>query len=68
MDGIERRHAGPVSQLSLKQLEKNGGIKLPWQDYRLGVLHYLERREVLGIGELMYNTMKHLMPSREVGA
>ncbi|KAE8447373.1 hypothetical protein EG329_010787 [Mollisiaceae sp. DMI_Dod_QoI] len=68
MDDIERRHAGPVTQISLKQLEKDGGIKLAWPDYRLGVLHYLERREVLGVGELMYNTMKHLMPSREVRA
>ncbi|CZR60000.1 related to Mis6 domain protein [Phialocephala subalpina] len=68
MDVIERRHPGPVSQQSLKQLEKGGGMKLTWQDYRLGFLHYLERRGVNGIGELMYNTMKHLMPNREVRA
>ncbi|KUJ11771.1 Mis6-domain-containing protein [Mollisia scopiformis] len=66
VDEIERRHAGPVSQMSLKQLENQGGMKLSWQDYRLGFLHYLERRGVLGISELMYNTMKHLMPSKEV--
>lgn len=68
MDDIERRHPGPVTQQSLKQLEKGGGIKLTWQDYRLGFLHYLERRGAVGIGELMYNTMKHLMPKREVRA
>ncbi|KAF8851133.1 Mis6-domain-containing protein [Acephala macrosclerotiorum] len=68
VNDIERRHPGPVTQQSLKQLEKGGGIKLTWQDYRLGFLHYLERRGVLGIGELMYNTMKHLMPNREVRA
>lgn len=66
IDDIERRHPGPVTQISLKQLENQGGIRLTWQDYRLGFLHYLERRGVPGIAELMYNTMKHLMPSREV--
>lgn len=65
MEDIELRHAGPVSQMSLKQLENHGGMKLSWQDYRLGFLHYLERQGVPGIAELMYNTMKHLMPSRE---
>lgn len=65
MDEIERRHAGPVTQMSLKQLENQGGMKLTWQEYRLGFLRYLERRGVPGIGELMYNTMKHLMPNRE---
>jgi centromere protein I len=68
MDEIERRHAGPATQTSLKQLENHGGIKLTWQEYRLGFLHYLERRGVTGIAELMYNTMKHLMPSREIRA
>lgn len=64
MDDIERRHAGPATQISLKQLVNHGGIKLTWQEYRLGVLHYLEGKGVPGIAELMYNTMKHLMPSR----
>ncbi|KAL2067965.1 hypothetical protein VTL71DRAFT_16063 [Oculimacula yallundae] len=62
---IERRHAGPVTPNSLKQLEKDGGLNLPWADYRLGVLNYMENQEVVGIGELMYNTMKHLMVARE---
>ncbi|CZS92860.1 related to Mis6 domain protein [Rhynchosporium agropyri] len=62
---IERRHAGPVTQTSLKQLEKDGGLSLPWADYRLGVLEYLEGQGVDGVGELMFNTMKHLMTARE---
>lgn len=63
-DAIEIRHAGPVTQASLKQLEKDGGLKLSWSDYRLGVLRYLETKGVMGVGELMYNTMKHLMTAR----
>ena len=64
-DQIEVRHAGPVSQSSLKALQKDGGISLSWPDYRLGVLQYLEGKGAPGIGELMYNTMKHLMTARE---
>lgn len=64
-DEIDRRHAGPVTQGSLKQLEKDGGLSLVWADYKLGILTYMEEREVTGVGELMYNTMKHLMTARE---
>lgn len=63
-DGIDIRHAGPVSQGSLKQLSLDGGLVLSWADYRLGVLQYLENSGVAGVGELMYNTMKHLMTTR----
>jgi centromere protein I len=59
------RHPGPVTQTSLKQLERDGGLNLNWQDYRLGVLIELEQRGVKGIGELMYNTMKALKTARE---
>lgn len=38
---------------------------MPWPDYKLGVLHYMENKGVNGVGELMYNTMKHLMTARE---
>ena len=65
VEDIEIRHAGPVTQASLKQLEKDGGLKLSWADYRLGVLRYLENKGAMGVGELMYNTMKHLMTARE---
>ncbi|KAI9049486.1 hypothetical protein LZ554_006517 [Drepanopeziza brunnea f. sp. 'monogermtubi'] len=62
---IRCRHAGPVTQHSLKRLEQDGGIKLIWADYKLGVLTYMEGKGVAGIGELMYNTMKHLMTARD---
>ena len=64
-DEIEIRHAGPVTQSSLKTLQKEGGINLSWPDYRLGVLQYLETNGAPGIWELMSNTMKHLMTARE---
>ncbi|OBT67214.1 hypothetical protein VE03_02723 [Pseudogymnoascus sp. 23342-1-I1] len=66
--GIKTRHAGPVTQKSLVTLGKDGGLQLSWADYRLGVLTYLERRGAKGVGELMYNTMKHLMTAREAAA
>lgn len=64
-DEIEIRHAGPVTQASLKMLQRGGGLNLAWPDYRLGVLQYLENKGAPGVGELMYNTMKHLMTARE---
>jgi centromere protein I len=64
-DEIEIRHAGPVTQSSLKTLQREGGINLSWPDYRLGVLQYLEKEGAPGIWELMSNTMKHLMTARE---
>jgi centromere protein I len=68
MQEIQIRHAGPVTQRSLVQLGKEGGLKLSWPNYRLGVLRYLEGRGVLGVGELMYNTLKHLMSARDGAA
>ena len=64
-DEIDMRHAGPVTQVSLKKLENDGGLSISWQDYRLGVLQYLEAKGFAGVGELMYNTMKHLMTTRK---
>ncbi|KAI9813765.1 MAG: hypothetical protein M1827_003555 [Pycnora praestabilis] len=58
---IAVRHAGPVTQRSLTILGKEGGLKLSWANYRLEVLRWLEDRGVKGVGELMFNTMKHLM-------
>lgn len=66
--GVAIRHAGPVTQKSLIVLGKEGGLELTWPQYRLGVLKYLEDKGVRGVGELMYNTMKHLMAQREGAA
>lgn len=63
-DNVSTRHAGPVTQASLKRLERNGGLKIQWADYRSGMLRYLEGSGAPGVAELMYNTMKHLRTSR----
>lgn len=63
---INVAHAGPVTLLSLKKLESDGGLKHSYANYRLGVLHYMESRGVMGVGELMYNTMRQLMPMKKV--
>lgn len=65
MDGaLQRRHPGPVTQESLAVLSRDGGLSLTWQEYRSGVLKYLEEHDAGGIPDLMYNTMKNLMSSR----
>ncbi|KAL2023816.1 hypothetical protein VTK56DRAFT_1083 [Thermocarpiscus australiensis] len=61
---VRARHAGPVTQASLGQLASRGGLRLSWQEYRSGVLEYLEIKGFPGIPELMYNTMKNLMKTR----
>ncbi|GAB1315001.1 Mis6-domain-containing protein [Madurella fahalii] len=61
---VRTRHAGPVTQASLGHLAHRGGLRLPWQEYRSGVLAYLESKGFPGIPELMYNTMKNLMKAR----
>lgn len=65
MEDIQIRHAGPVTQKSLAQLGKDGGLKLSWPNYRLGVLDYLEGKGCMGVGELMYNTLNILMSARQ---
>jgi centromere protein I len=59
--GIRTRHAGPVTARSLEKLGKEGGLRLTWPTYRLGVLGFLERKGVNGVGELMYKSIKNLM-------
>lgn len=64
---LQARHAGPVTQKSLAQLGRKGGLELTWQEYRLGVLRTLEDNEWSGIPELMYSTMKNLLDARSKG-
>ncbi|KAK1760496.1 centromere protein I [Echria macrotheca] len=63
-DEVATRHAGPVTQMSLAQLTTRGGLRLTWQEYRLGVLQHLEKQGFPGVPELMYNTMKNLMKGK----
>ncbi|KAI0167022.1 Mis6-domain-containing protein [Hypoxylon sp. FL1284] len=58
------RHVGPVTRASLHSLANSRGLRMGWDDYRLGVLSYLEKKGMAGVGELMYNTMTNVMKRR----
>ncbi len=60
-DELGTRHAGPVTRATLASLAEEGGLRLTWDEYRLGVLKYLEQNGMSGVGQLMYNTMTTLM-------
>lgn len=57
---LARRLTKPVTQKALANLDKEGGLKINWQDYRLRILDWMDENGSLGIGELMRNTMKAL--------
>lgn len=61
---LKARHAGPVTQQSLAQLSRKGGVEVVWQEYRLGVLKHLSEKEWNGIPELLYSTMRNLVDAR----
>lgn len=50
----------PVTQKALSALEKGGGVKVSWQEYRLQMLTWLDAAGIRGIGHLMRSTMKAL--------
>ncbi|PLB49420.1 Mis6 domain protein [Aspergillus steynii IBT 23096] len=50
----------PVTQKALSALEKDGGIKISWQEYRIKMLDWLDTTGSAGIGNLMRSTMKAL--------
>ncbi|RYP60396.1 hypothetical protein DL769_008132 [Monosporascus sp. CRB-8-3] len=60
-DELGTRHAGPVTRATLASLAEDGGLRLTWDEYRLGVLTYLDQNGMGGVGQLMYNTMTTLM-------
>ncbi|KAI1138911.1 Mis6-domain-containing protein [Hypoxylon sp. FL0543] len=61
---LSTRHAGPVTRSSLIALANSGGLQVGWDDYRLGVLSYLDGKGMAGVGQLMYNTMTNVMRRR----
>ncbi|KAI1284611.1 Mis6-domain-containing protein [Xylaria sp. FL0933] len=56
-EGLDIKHAGPVTKASLRNLGNRGGIDLSWDDYRRGVLSYLVKRDMGGIEHLLSVTM-----------
>ncbi|KAF3069076.1 Inner centromere protein mis6 [Daldinia childiae] len=67
-DELDTRHAGPITRASLSSLAHSRGLRVGWDDYRLGVLNYLEQKGMAGVGELMYNTMTNVMKRRSLMA
>lgn len=64
-ESIRTRHEGPVTQGSLTKLATSGGMQLSWQDYRINVLESLSENGLIGIAELLKNTMTVLKNSME---
>lgn len=50
----------PVTQKALSALEKEGGVKISWQEYRVKMLDWLEATGSTGTANLMRSTMKAL--------
>lgn len=50
----------PVTQKALQALEKDGGAKVTWQEYRIQMLDWLDAIGSQGTGSLMRSTMKAL--------
>lgn len=50
----------PVTQKSLQALEKDGGAKITWQEYRVHMLDWLDAIGSRGTGNLMRSSMKAL--------
>jgi centromere protein I len=50
----------PVTQRALSALEKEGGIQMTWQDYRVRMLDWMDAAGSVGIANLMRTTMKAL--------
>lgn len=50
----------PVTQKALAALEKEGGVKMSWQAYRVRMLDWLDATGSRGTGDLMRSTMKAL--------
>lgn len=50
----------PVNQKALQALEKDGGAKVTWQEYRVQMLDWLDAVGSRGTSDLMRSTMKAL--------
>ncbi|PGH17258.1 hypothetical protein AJ80_04900 [Polytolypa hystricis UAMH7299] len=57
---VSVRMMQPVTQKALAALDRSGGVRINWQEYRLKLLDWLDERGAVGIGDLMRSTMKAL--------
>ncbi|RYC64409.1 hypothetical protein CHU98_g1776 [Xylaria longipes] len=51
------KHAGPVTKATLRTLADRGGVNFSWDDYRRGVLNYLDKRGMDGVEHLLSITI-----------
>jgi centromere protein I len=58
---LEERHSGPVSLRSLVVLSNDGGLDISWEDYRIQVLDWMEKRGLGGVKELMQAIVKNMV-------
>ena len=58
---LEERHSGPVSLRSLVVLSNDGGLDISWEDYRVQVLDWMEKRGLSGIKLLMQAIVKNMV-------
>ncbi|GAW12582.1 hypothetical protein ANO14919_019520 [Xylariales sp. No.14919] len=63
-EGLNIKHAGPVTRASLSVLGNRGGINLSWDGYRRGVLGYLVSHDMSGVEHLLSITIGTLRQSR----
>lgn len=56
----QARLSRPVTQKALSALEKDGGVKISWQEYRVRMLDWLDATGSGGTADLMRSTMKAL--------
>ncbi|KAI1823349.1 Mis6-domain-containing protein [Xylaria intraflava] len=56
-EGLDIKHAGPVTKASLRSLGSKGGLTLSWDEYRRGLLGYLDRHNLDGVSKLLSITM-----------
>lgn len=57
---MQPRLRKPVTQKALNALEKDGGVRLTWQEYRVRMIDWLDGMGSRGIANLMRSTMKAL--------
>ena len=62
---VRVRHEGPVTQKSLVQLGREGGLRIDWKEYRVAVLRWLEGMGVKGVRELGGAAMKGLLGGQD---
>ncbi|KAI1754469.1 Mis6-domain-containing protein [Xylaria castorea] len=56
-EGLNIKHAGPATKATLRTLGDRGGINVSWDDYRRGVLNYLNKRGMDGVEHLLSITI-----------